>query len=180
MQRTSGGRQDGYIGRSLRRMLVAAVAMAPAMAGAEIYRWADASGNVTYSNQPPASQDVRYRKVQVAVPQARGTGRPAREERSDPDLDRRVDALEKQLERERQARFEAETRAALVEAAHVRQSGGAGGNGYAGVIPVASGPIWFSQWPGQRHGGHHPDRDAPDRHGRGAVPERPQPQLRVR
>lgn len=151
---------------------------------AEVYRWVDESGAVTYSNTPPADRKTGFRRVDVSVPQ--GRGQPLR--RSEPaeavsprqDLDARVEDLQKQLDSERRARASADTRAALVQAAYEQRLADSVASRPAGVIPVVTGPVWVRQeGDGRRHGrrdrdpGPHDDPQTP-------VPPAPRPMQRFR
>ena len=138
---------------------------------AEVYRWVDERGAVTYSNTPPADRKTGFRRVDVSVPQ--GKALPARRSElreprdpSEPDaavtprqaLDARVDDLEKQLDSERRARASADARAALVQAAYEQRLADAVANRPAAVIPVVTGPIWLRP-EGERHRHGTRDRD---------------------
>lgn len=129
---------------------------------AEVYRWVDEHGAVTYANTPPADRKSGFRRVDVSVPQGRDL--PTRRSETDAAatprqaLDARVDDLEKQLDAERRARASADARTTLMQAAYEQRLADAVANRPAAVIPVVTGPIWLRP-EGERHRHGTRDRD---------------------
>ena len=125
-------------------------------ADAEVFRWVDAQGAVTYSNQPPSDRNLRYRKVDASVPQASGMAMPSdRTDRKAGEIAIRVESLERQIEQERQARNLADQRAAMARAAYEQRLAEVVANPPAAVIPVANGPLWIGPASGRIPGNHH-------------------------
>lgn len=152
--------------RSFRRNMGAGlIALAGSMgvaspAGAEVFRWVDTQGAMTYSNQPPPDRSLHYRKVDASVPQARGvTMSSDRVDRNAAEISTQIESLEKQIESERQARSLADQRTALTQAAYEQRLAEVTANRPAAVIPVVNGPIWVRPASGHMPGSHH-HRDA--------------------
>lgn len=125
-------------------------------AGAEVFRWVDPQGAVSYSNQPPSDRSLRYRKVDALVPQARGVAMPS--DRVDPnaaEISTQVESLKRQIENERQARKLADQRAAMAQAAYEQRLAEVVANRPAAVIPVVDGPLWIRPASGRISGNPH-------------------------
>ena len=136
------------VGVRMAMLPLASIALAAATpAFAQVFKWADENGVMHYSSAPPEKAKLKFKQMDskaLAVTQGKNPERGATRnpEEQAQDLTGRIDALERQVDAERQARQAADVQNLATQTAYAQalaDQQAARDMGYIQTIPTVSG-----------------------------------------